>query len=89
MEELEKVRALQKFVAPELFFTFGAEGSRNLYEVEKKKHLYSKIADVYTVEWIAKKIWKEDWDKKYFAPSKMEQFINLMLKLDSLQKVHV
>ena len=89
MEELKKVRALRKFAAPELFFIYGVEGSRNSYEDEKKKHLYSMAADAYAVGWIAKKIWDEDWDKKYFAPSKTEQFMNLMVKLDSLQKEDV
>ena len=55
MEELKKVRDLQKFVASELIFIYGAEGFRNLYKNKKKKHLHSMAADVYAVGWIAKK----------------------------------
>ena len=54
MEELKKVRAFQKFVALELFFIYGAEGSRNPYEVKGKKHLYSMAADAYAMKMIAK-----------------------------------
>jgi hypothetical protein len=30
----------------------------------KKKHLYLKAADVYSIEVLARQIWKEEWDKE-------------------------
>jgi len=46
-------------------------------------------ADAYATGWIAAQIWKEEWDTKYFSKKNKEQYINLKLKLESLQKENV
>lgn len=86
LEELEKTKAGRKFVAPELFYVFGAAGSSNSLEVMQKKHLYSMAADAYAAGWIAARIWDEEWDPKYFTTTKTEQYMNLKIKLESLTK---
>jgi hypothetical protein len=40
-------------VAPELFYVFRPKDSRNSLEVMKKKHLYSKAVDAYSVGMLA------------------------------------
>jgi hypothetical protein len=49
-----------KHVAPELFYGFGPEDSRNSLEVMQKKHLYSKATDAYSIGMLASLIWKEE-----------------------------
>jgi hypothetical protein len=72
-----------KHVAPELFYVFGPEGSRNLLEVMQKKHLYSKAVDAYSVGVLASLIWKEEWDKSLLKDATI--FHGFELKLRGLQ----
>jgi hypothetical protein len=43
-----------------LFYVFRPQDSQNPLEVMKKKHLYSKAADAYSVGLLASLIWKEE-----------------------------
>jgi hypothetical protein len=67
-EEMEANIAQQKHKAPKLFYVFGPKGSRNSLEVMKKKHLYLKAADAYSVDVLASLIWKEEWDRTLLNP---------------------
>jgi hypothetical protein len=70
----------RKHVAPELFYFFGPQSS---LEVIKKKHLYLKTTNAYSVRMLASQIWKEEWDMK-LLPDAMD-FHGFELKLKGLQ----
>jgi hypothetical protein len=69
-------------VALELFYILEPQDSRNSLEAMKKKHLYLKAADAYSVGVLAKQIWKEEWNRD-LLPDAM-QFTAFDLKLKSL-----
>jgi hypothetical protein len=81
--EMEANIAQRKHVVPELFYVFGTQGSRNLLEVMKKKHLYSKAADAYSVGVLASLIWKEEGDRMLLPEATV--FHGFELKLRGLQ----
>jgi serine/threonine protein kinase len=81
--EMEANIAERKHVAPELFYVFRPKGSWNSLDVMKKKHLYSKAADAYSVGILASQIWREEWDRE-LLPDKMI-FHSLELKLKGLK----
>jgi len=62
VKSLEDMKNVLTFVAPELFFLYGDEGSENLLQVMQQKQLYSMAVDAYVMGWIEEKIWKEKWD---------------------------
>jgi serine/threonine protein kinase len=64
--EMEANIAERKHVVPELFYVFGPKDSQNSLEVMKKKHLYSKAIDVYSIGMLVSQIWKEEWDSTSF-----------------------
>jgi tRNA A-37 threonylcarbamoyl transferase component Bud32 len=49
MEILEKEKKKRRFVAPELFYVYGEQGSTNSIEAMQKTHLYSMAADAHAV----------------------------------------
>jgi hypothetical protein len=69
-----------KHVALELFYVFGPKDSRNLLEVMKKKHLYSKAADAYSVGVLASQIWKKEWDRDLLPDEMIFHGFELKLK---------
>jgi hypothetical protein len=75
--------AQRKHVAPELFYVFGPKDSRTSLEVIKKKHLYTKATDAYSVGMLASLIWKEEWDKMLLPDATV--FYGFELKLRGLQ----
>jgi serine/threonine protein kinase len=85
-EAMKKVKEQRKFAAPELFFYYSNDDPTNSFQVEQKKHLYSKAADAYATGWIAHRIWNEDWDPSWFSTKNVHQYANLSLKLKSLQR---
>jgi serine/threonine protein kinase len=89
VEEIQKVKELRRFAAPELFFLYGEEGSANSLPVMQKRHIYSMAADAYAAGWIAARIWENEWDRTYFTKNNPEQYVNFKLKLESLQKKDV
>ena len=60
MDELSKVKAVKRFIAPELFYQFGPPDSINSLQVMQKKHLYTMEAEAYTTSFIAEQIWKQE-----------------------------
>jgi serine/threonine protein kinase len=82
-EEMVANIAQRKHVAPELFYVFGLEGSRNSLEVMQKKHLYTKAADAYSISVLASLIWKEEWDRTLLPNTTV--FHGFELKLRGLQ----
>jgi hypothetical protein len=70
-------------MAPELFYVFRPEGSRNSLEVMQKKHLYTKAANAYSVGVLASLIWKEEWDRTLLPDPTV--FHGFELKLRGLQ----
>jgi serine/threonine protein kinase len=79
-EEMVANIAHRKHVAPELFYVFGPEGSRNSLEVMLKKHLDSKATDAYSVGVLASLIWKEDWDRTLFPDATVFHCFELKLR---------
>jgi hypothetical protein len=73
----------QKHVVPELIYVFGPKGLRNSLEVMQKKHLYSKVADAYSIGVLASQIWREEWDRD-LLPNEMI-FRGFELKLKGLK----
>jgi hypothetical protein len=82
-EEMVANIAQQKHVAPELFYFFGPEDSWNSLEIVKKKHLYLKAADAYSIGVLASQIWKEEWDRSLLKDTTI--FHGFELKLRGLQ----
>jgi hypothetical protein len=82
-EEMVANIAQWKHVAPELFYVFGPEGSRTSLEVMEKKHLYTKVADAYSVGVLASLIWKEEWNRMLLPDATV--FYGFELKLRGLQ----
>jgi hypothetical protein len=80
--EMEANIAESKHVVPKLFYVFGPQDLQNLLESMKKKHLYPKVADAYSISVLARQIWKEIWNREVF-PNTM-RFIAFDLKLNSL-----
>ena len=73
----------RKHVAPELFYVFRPEGSRNSLKVMQKKHLYTKATDAYSVGIFANCIWNEEWDNTLLPDSMI--FGSFLLKLAGFQ----
>ena len=61
---------------------FWALGSRNLSKVMKKKHLYLKAADAYSISILASQIWKKEWDRELLPDAMV--FYGFELKLKGL-----
>ena len=67
-------------MAIELFYVFRPEGSWNSLEVMKKKHLYSKAVDAYSIGVLASLIWKEEWDKSLLKDATIFNGFELKLR---------
>jgi serine/threonine protein kinase len=78
--EMEANVAQRKHVAPELFYVFGPKGSRNSLEVMKKKHLYLKAVDAYSIGVLVCLIWKEEWDKTLIKDAMVFHVFELKLR---------
>jgi hypothetical protein len=78
-EEMEANIAQRKHVAPELFYLFGAKDSLNSLEIMKKKHLYTKATDAYSVGVLATKIWNKECDKTLLPNSTIRDGFGLKL----------
>jgi hypothetical protein len=83
--EMEANIAEWKHEVPELYYVFGPQGSWNLLEVMKKKHLYLKAVDAYSLAVLVRQIWKKEWDKKLLSKAMLFHGFELKLKLKVFQ----
>jgi hypothetical protein len=81
--EMEANIVQRKYMALELFYVFGPQGSQNSLEIMKKKHLYLKAADAYSIGVLASLIWKEEWDRMLLPDATV--YHGFELKLRGLQ----
>src|SRR5450759_2678162 len=64
--EMEKNKKERYWVAPELFYVYGASNSETAIERVRWKHLYTQQSDAYSVGKLALEIWHDEWDKQLF-----------------------
>ena len=70
------------WVAPKLFYVYGAPNSKIAIECVRWKYLYTPQLDAYSVGKLALKIWNDEWDQHLF---KNEVYATLFLsKLTTL-----
>ena len=65
-EALDRVRAARPFVAPELFYTFGAPNSDTALDRMQRQHPFTELADSFSVGSLAAQIWRGEPDNDLF-----------------------
>lgn len=78
--KLNEEKGPRWWVAPELFYVYGARDSSTSLERMRRNHLYSKEADAYSVGRLATTIFNDEFDKEVFVDTSAQAYFKMKLK---------